>query len=57
MGTVSIFAYARLGLITREDLREISEAVLSKSQLRAVYPYTRYIMSILYKEGESATPD
>ncbi|MGC8936996.1 MAG: hypothetical protein ACP5KV_06535, partial [Candidatus Methanomethylicaceae archaeon] len=48
---VSVLAYARLGLITREDLRELSEALLSKSQLRAVYPYTKHIMSILYREA------
>lgn len=53
--SVSVFAYARLKLITREDLRELSEAVLTKRQLQAIYPYTKYIMSILYKdvaEGE-----
>jgi len=48
--SVSALAYARLGLITREDLREVSEAVLSKRQLSAIYPYTRYVLSILYRE-------
>ncbi|MCX8182751.1 MAG: polysaccharide biosynthesis C-terminal domain-containing protein, partial [Candidatus Methanomethyliaceae archaeon] len=46
----SVFAYARLRLITREDLRELSEAVLTKRQRQAIYPYTKYIMSMLYKD-------
>ncbi|MGQ9759830.1 MAG: hypothetical protein ACUVQ5_04605 [Candidatus Methanomethylicaceae archaeon] len=49
---ISIFAYVRLGLITREDLRDVSEALLSKRQIEAAYPYTKYIMPILYKDSE-----
>jgi O-antigen/teichoic acid export membrane protein len=47
---VSLFAYARLGLVTRSDLAEISSAFLSRKQLDSVYPYIKYILYTLYGE-------
>jgi len=47
---VSAFAYARLGLITRSDVAEISSAFLSRKQLESLYPYTKYILHTLYGE-------
>lgn len=44
----SLLAYARLGLITRADLGEITSAFLSKDQLDRVYPYAKYILEVLY---------
>lgn len=44
----SLLAYARLGLVTRADLAEITSAFLSRGQLDRVYPYARYILEVLY---------
>jgi len=45
---VSLLAYARLGLVTRADLGEITSAFLSRGQLDRVYPYAKYILEVLY---------
>jgi len=45
---VSLFAYARLGLVTRADLGEIISAFLSRRRLDQVYPYAKYVLEVLY---------
>jgi O-antigen/teichoic acid export membrane protein len=47
---VTVVAYARLGLVTRADLAEISRAFLSAERLGQVYPYARYVLKVLYGE-------
>jgi hypothetical protein len=53
VAALSVLAYARLGLITREDLSEVSAAILSKKQISMIYPHTRYILSLLYGEDRT----
>jgi len=45
---VSLFAYARLGLVTRADLNEITSAFLSRGQLDKISPYAKYVLEVLY---------
>jgi len=40
--------FARLGLVTRADLAELSSALLSTKRLGQVYPYARYVLKVLY---------
>jgi len=47
---VSFFAYAKLGVVTRSDLTEVSTAFLSRKRLDSIYPYARYILNVLYGE-------
>lgn len=44
----SAFFYARLGLIKKSDLAEVSLAFISKSQIQHIQPYARYILDVLY---------
>jgi len=46
--TVSMFAYARLNLLTKSDLAEVSSAFLSRKQLDQLYPYAKYVLEVLY---------
>lgn len=48
----SILAYTRLSLIKKDDLREVSEGILSKRRIETVYPHAKYIMYILYGKEE-----
>ncbi len=45
---VSLFAYARLNLLTKSDLAEVSSAFLSRKQLDQLYPYAKYVLEVLY---------
>jgi O-antigen/teichoic acid export membrane protein len=45
---ITAAAYARLGVVTRTDLAEISSAFISKERLYYVYPYAKYILDVLY---------
>ena len=47
---VSYILYTRLGMITKQDLKEIAEAFLSKRTLEKVYPHVRSVLWILYGE-------
>jgi O-antigen/teichoic acid export membrane protein len=47
---VTAVTYARLGLITRADLAEISSAFVSRERLDRMYPYVRYLLRVLYGE-------
>ncbi|MEM1948052.1 MAG: oligosaccharide flippase family protein [Candidatus Caldarchaeum sp.] len=44
----SYVAYARLKLVTREDLEEISNALLSKQVLANLSPYVKPILKVLF---------
>jgi O-antigen/teichoic acid export membrane protein len=50
LAAVTVVAYARLGLVTRTDLAEISRAFLSTKRLGQVYPYAKYVLKVLYGE-------
>ncbi len=45
---ISMFAYARLNLLSKSDLAEVSSAFLSRKQLDQLYPYAKYILEVLY---------
>jgi O-antigen/teichoic acid export membrane protein len=47
---VTIVAYARLGLIRRADLAEISGAFISRERLDRDVPLLRYLLRVLYGE-------
>ena len=47
---VSVLAFTRLRIVTREDLKELVNAILSKRQIDAFYPYSRYLLQVLYGE-------
>jgi O-antigen/teichoic acid export membrane protein len=47
---VSILAFTRLGMVTREDIKELVNSILSKRQIDAFYPYSRYLLQVLYGE-------
>ncbi|MEM2260903.1 MAG: oligosaccharide flippase family protein [Ignisphaera sp.] len=46
--SVSYFIYAKLRIITKEDLREIGESIASRQFLEKLYPYLRPILSLIY---------
>ncbi|GBC70568.1 hypothetical protein HRbin02_00336 [Candidatus Calditenuaceae archaeon HR02] len=46
--TNSFLSYAKLGVITRRDLGEMAEALLSKDTVMKIYPYVRPILRIAY---------
>jgi len=44
----SYIIYARINIITKDDLREIGEALFSRKVLEKIYPYIRQLLSIIY---------
>jgi len=44
----SYILYARLNMITKDDLREVGEAVLSRKVLEKIYPHIRELLSLIY---------
>jgi hypothetical protein len=48
--TICSVAYSRLGLITKEDLSEISAAFVSRGNIEVMSPYIQFILKILYGE-------
>lgn len=46
--STSYFIYAKSKIITREELREIGESLLSKEILEKIYLYLRPLLSIIY---------
>ncbi len=45
---VSAIFYARLGIVKKSDLAEISAAFISKARIEQFQPYIRYILEVLY---------
>ncbi|MDI9644530.1 MAG: hypothetical protein QFX35_04850, partial [Candidatus Verstraetearchaeota archaeon] len=45
---VSALAYARLGIVKKSDLAEVSYAFVSKSRMEPFQPYIRYLLEVLY---------
>ena len=48
--TLSYLSYTRLRILSKEDLRNLATALLSKEALAALSPYLRPILRILYGE-------
>ncbi|MCX7796090.1 MAG: oligosaccharide flippase family protein [bacterium] len=46
--STSYIIYGRLRIITKEDLREIGESLISKEILEKLYPYLRPLLLIIY---------
>lgn len=47
---ISLFVYARLDILTKNDLNEVSQAFLSKDRLSKIQIYVRPIIKLLYGE-------
>ncbi|MEN3062075.1 MAG: oligosaccharide flippase family protein [Candidatus Methanosuratincola petrocarbonis] len=45
---VSAICYARLGIVKKSDLAEISSAFISKGRIEQFQPYIRYVLEVLY---------
>jgi len=48
--TLSYLSYTRLRILSKEDLRDLLTALLSKEALATLSPYLRPILKILYGE-------
>lgn len=46
----SAFAYARLRIVEKSDLIDVSEAILSKERLSRIYTYAKPIIKLIYGE-------
>lgn len=46
--STSYVIYTKLKIVTREDLREIGESLVSRKILEKLYPYLRPLLSIIY---------
>jgi O-antigen/teichoic acid export membrane protein len=44
----SYIVYARINMITKDDLREVGEALFSRKMLEKIYPHIRQLLSIIY---------
>ncbi|XRH76131.1 MAG: oligosaccharide flippase family protein [Candidatus Methanosuratincola verstraetei] len=47
---ISAICYARLGIVKKSDLAEISSAFVSKRRMEQFQPYIRYLLEVLYGE-------
>ncbi|MDH7556182.1 MAG: oligosaccharide flippase family protein [Candidatus Methanosuratincola sp.] len=45
---ISAISYARLGIVKKSDLAEISSAFISKGRVEQFQPYIRYVLEVLY---------
>jgi O-antigen/teichoic acid export membrane protein len=46
--STSYVIYARINMITKDDLREVGEALFSRKTLEKIYPHIRQLLSIIY---------
>jgi O-antigen/teichoic acid export membrane protein len=46
--STSYITYARINMITKDDLREVGEALFSRRILEKIYPHIRQLLSIIY---------
>ena len=46
--STSYVIYARINMVTKDDLREVGEALFSRKTLEKIYPHIRQLLSIIY---------
>jgi ABC-type transport system involved in cytochrome bd biosynthesis fused ATPase/permease subunit len=46
--STSYITYARINMITKDDLREVGEALFLRRILEKIYPHIRQLLSIIY---------
>lgn len=46
--STSYVIYARINMVTKEDLREVGEALFSRKTLEKIYPHIRQLLSVIY---------
>jgi O-antigen/teichoic acid export membrane protein len=48
--SASLLGYAKLNLITKQDLRDLAEAIIPKKLTESIYQRFAWILNVLYKE-------
>lgn len=47
---VSFIGYAKLNLLTKQDLKDLAGAILPKNMAKSIYQHVSWMLNILYKE-------